>query len=205
MTCSYFFYLIGEHNVWDQALPSLCWAQGFLSTRAPKAREQHKKVVSSSKLKAPSCISARCWAGEVWPQAMNFPMISAPCSHPVHGTWPATSKIAGTGFSSLAQRARILFIASFQDLSIASDKVCPKILMAWPWFASSAALPGWQRWLCPKVGGPKLWHCLVKMVSDNQLGVPWALRPCSTDQGSSLEMSWNSNNHPFTWLVLDSL
>jgi hypothetical protein len=37
------------------------------------------------------------------------------------------------------------------------------------------------------------------------LGVPWALRPCSTDQGSSLEMSWNSNNHPFTWLVLDSL
>ena len=40
------------------------------------------------------------------------------------------------------ERARIWFIASFQDLSIASNKVCPKILMAWPWFVSSAALPG---------------------------------------------------------------
>lgn len=170
MTCSYFFYLIGEHNV-IQCLGSSAPIL-VLGTRLPvhtcseslgTTQEGGQLFQTQGAVLHLSAVLS--WGGLA--TSHELPMISAPCSHPVHGTWPATPKIAGTGFSSLAQRARILFIASFQDLSIASNKVCPKILMAWPWVASSAALPGWQRWLCPKVGGPKLWHCLVKMVITN--------------------------------------
>ena len=52
----------------------------------------------------------------VTPMTQETP-ISAPCSHPVHGTWPATWRIAGMGDSGLAQfrgfdRLRIEFVCA---------------------------------------------------------------------------------------------